>query len=199
LFDRGNGLIFDDVLNVTWLADWNFARTSQYDTDGNMTWDSAMTWAETLVYAGHTNWRLPTAINIDGSGPCGPSLNCAGSELGHMFYKNWAAIPGQDFSSAANVDYLALFRNVGSIIYWTGTESKSNTAEAWFFGLNDGFQNDATKRLSVYAVAVHPGDISAVPEPHAALLGLIGLAALPLLRTRPRRRIDTRRDSIPHG
>ena len=36
LFDRGGGLIYDDVLNVTWLQDANYAKTSGYDADGDM-------------------------------------------------------------------------------------------------------------------------------------------------------------------
>ena len=34
-----------------------------------MTWDDAMIWADNLIYAGYTDWRLPTACNLDGSGP----------------------------------------------------------------------------------------------------------------------------------
>jgi hypothetical protein len=37
LWDRGGGLIYDDVLNITWLQDANYAKTSGYDADGRMT------------------------------------------------------------------------------------------------------------------------------------------------------------------
>ena len=37
LHDRGGGLIYDDVLNVTWLQDASYARTSGYDADGGGT------------------------------------------------------------------------------------------------------------------------------------------------------------------
>ena len=30
LIDRGNGLLYDNVLNVTWLQDANYAHTSGY-------------------------------------------------------------------------------------------------------------------------------------------------------------------------
>ncbi|MCP4407494.1 MAG: DUF1566 domain-containing protein, partial [Gammaproteobacteria bacterium] len=30
LIDRGGGLIYDDVLNITWLQDANYAETSGY-------------------------------------------------------------------------------------------------------------------------------------------------------------------------
>jgi len=38
LYDRGEGLIYDDVLDVTWLKDANYAKTSGHDADGRMTW-----------------------------------------------------------------------------------------------------------------------------------------------------------------
>ncbi|MDP2823739.1 MAG: hypothetical protein Q8O52_13825, partial [Sulfuritalea sp.] len=34
LNDRGGGLIYDDVLNITWLADANYAATQFAATDG---------------------------------------------------------------------------------------------------------------------------------------------------------------------
>lgn len=74
LYNRGNGLIYDDVLNITWLQDANYAKTSGYAAanlendggyddifaDGRMGWDAAMTWADQLVYGGYSDWRLPT-------------------------------------------------------------------------------------------------------------------------------------------
>ena len=35
LIDRGGGLIYDTVLDVTWLQDANYAFTSEYDDDGD--------------------------------------------------------------------------------------------------------------------------------------------------------------------
>jgi hypothetical protein len=34
LIDRGGGLIYDNVLDVTWLQDANYAKTSGYVTPG---------------------------------------------------------------------------------------------------------------------------------------------------------------------
>ena len=54
---------------------------------GGMTWYQALTWAGGLVYGGFDDWRLPTAMNPDGSGPCpANSFNCTGSEMGHLYY-----------------------------------------------------------------------------------------------------------------
>ena len=59
LYDRGNGLIYDDVLDITWLQDANYAQTSGYDSDGAMTWNDANNWALNLTYEGYSDWRLP--------------------------------------------------------------------------------------------------------------------------------------------
>ena len=36
LENRGGGMIYDTVNNVTWLADMNYAKTSGFDSDGLM-------------------------------------------------------------------------------------------------------------------------------------------------------------------
>jgi hypothetical protein len=97
LIDRGGGLVFDTELNITWLQDANYAKTSGYDDDGRMTWDEAMKFTADLRYfdpvrkVTWSGWRLPTARNRDGSGP-EPGYYTRGSELGHMYYNNLSNI-----------------------------------------------------------------------------------------------------------
>lgn len=73
LFDRGGGLIYDQDLDITWLANAN--------VNGLMTWNGAMTWASNLSYydsvrnVTYTDWRLPTSDTCSG-------YNCTGSEMG---------------------------------------------------------------------------------------------------------------------
>jgi len=111
LYDRGNGLIYDDILNITWLQDANYPFTSGYaaanavgsrnstsaniQTDGAMGWDAAKTWAAQLVYGGYDDWRLASANLMNaanpcssGDGTCDQGPNNTTSELGHMFYNN---------------------------------------------------------------------------------------------------------------
>lgn len=45
LIDRSGGMLYDDVLNITWLQDANYAKTSGYDADGKSSWAAANTWA----------------------------------------------------------------------------------------------------------------------------------------------------------
>lgn len=189
LIDRGGGMIYDTTLNITWLADWNYAQTSGYDADGAMDWTTAKSWADNLVYGGFSDWRLPSSLNANGSGPCGPAFNCSGSEMGHMFYVDWGAAAGNPFSSGTNAANLALFYNVQSFIYWSGTEEAGNpTDSAWTFMTNGGVQRFVGKGNPTYAVAVRPGDVAAsVPEPQSLALVLLGLGAgMVARRRRPR-------------
>ena len=68
LFDRGGGMIYDDVLNITWLQDANYALTSGSPSwNGKMQFDAAHAWAAQLVYGGYADWRLPTVAPVHGS------------------------------------------------------------------------------------------------------------------------------------
>ena len=175
LVDRGGGLIYDTDLNITWLANAN--------VNGLITWNDAMTWASNLSYydsvrnVTYSDWRLPTADPV-----CGFAYNCTGSEMGHLFYTELGGTAGSSILSSTDPD-LALFTNVQSDNYWSGTEYAPNTDYAWYFYFYNGNQNASNKNgLNLYAWAVRPGDVAAVPLPATAwlfgsgLLGLLGAA-----------------------
>jgi hypothetical protein len=184
LYDRGGGLIYDNVLNITWLQDANYGAGSSYDdattsTDGRMTWDNAVAWANQLSYSGFTGWRLPDAYNQDGSGPDFGG-NASGSELGHMYYNNLGGVWNDPvLLSPTFIDgngKTVSFQNMQSYsYYWFMTEFDSD--KAWLYQLNAGYQLTNSKNDGYYAWAVHDGDIGAtpVPLPSAALLFGSGL------------------------
>lgn len=117
LIDRGHGLMYDRLRDITWLQDTNYARSSGADKDGQMTWDAAMSWVSKLNYRGIKGWRLPTAFNRDRSGPC-IGDDCHESELGHMVHDLFGhASPG-----------LQLLNFTPFSIFWTSTEASPTDA-----------------------------------------------------------------------
>lgn len=98
LLSRNGGYAYyDNVLDVTWLADANYAQTSGYDVDGRMSWADAQTWIGTLNSAnnlGVNDWRLPTTTDTGIPGcnfayfgtDCGYNVDLSTGEMAHMFY-----------------------------------------------------------------------------------------------------------------
>lgn len=99
---------YDTDLDITWLADANYAKTSGDDADGYMNWTTATAWAASLNPYGSniTGWRLPTVSPVDGTTDDDWKLSYIGtedkgynisapgtlyagsttSEMAHMFY-----------------------------------------------------------------------------------------------------------------
>jgi hypothetical protein len=142
LIDRGGGLIYDDDLDITWLADANYAMTSGYDSDGMMTWSNAITWAGQLQYSGHDNWRLPSALNQDDSSPCA-SGECDDSEMGHLYFIELSGLRGIGTLPTNDPDF-ALFNNtIQEGLYWSSTiftDDPQFQNYAWQFQFDRGTQ-----------------------------------------------------------
>jgi hypothetical protein len=146
LFDRGNGMIYDQDLNITWLSDANYFKT-QYDADnsilatlidqtvadsyygphtttaddfntgtGSMTWWGAQAWAANLSFGGYDDWRLPTVTTTCWANNC-----TSGTELGHLFYTELGGTAGSSIVTNHDADY-ALFSNIQNFVYWSGSE-----------------------------------------------------------------------------
>ncbi len=48
LIDRGAGLIYDDVLDITWTQNANIRDGEGPNGDGGDTWDNQVAWADSL-------------------------------------------------------------------------------------------------------------------------------------------------------
>lgn len=183
LNDRGGGLIYDSDLNITWLADANYAKTSGYDADGLMNWSAANTWAANLVYhdsvrnVDYSDWRLPTVPKVAGQWCTG--YNCTSSELGHLYYIEGGLSAGSSISASATLNNY--FFNKKSF-YWFGTIYAPGISAFNFitaYGNEGGNQGGNIALYAEYSAwAVRPGDVAAVPEPETYAMMLTGLALL---------------------
>ncbi|MDC8771793.1 PEP-CTERM sorting domain-containing protein [Roseateles albus] len=197
LFDRGNGMVYDNTRNITWLADMNYAKTSGASSDGLMTWEAATKWAGTLSYGGYSGWRLPTLKSPDAS--CSGSsstfgysygYNCTGGELSGLFVAELGIKRGESVlnptgdtdEQKANLKLFKnvppLFTNFKPVIYWSGLIFCPDCAfpGAFDFSAESGAQNLVSIAASRYVVVVRDGDVtSAVPEPETYALMLAGL------------------------
>lgn len=175
LINRGNGMIYDDVLDITWLQDTNFAQTSGYDSDGRMNWYEASRWAENLVYGGYDDWRLPTLDeNVDGNnyfngGDKGEGYNITdpnASEMGYMYYVNLGNLSSYDkFGNPRDeciADYRVCFSNSGPFInlqpglYWLDSSYHGDSRLAWVFVMSDGLEDMMPKSVEDYGYPIDP-------------------------------------------
>lgn len=198
---------YDDVADLTWLRDPNYAYSSGYarenandisfDTNGinvygQMGWQAANDWAAQLVVAGVGGWRLPTALQPNDATcsqqyPLGDGTvvlygdGCSGSEMGNLFYNVLGNTVGSLTNSGPFGNEFGYFYGG---LFWSSTEFSVDSNYAWTFSMSNGGQYlDDKRSTDYYAWAVQSGDVGAsvVPVPAAAWLfasGLIGLVSV---------------------
>jgi len=203
LYDRGNGLVYDDVLNVTWAQDGNLFKTLAKNTPnlvnniianaGGLP-DSAdglhqsLTSRDFNAYSGYMSW-LGAKVWTDnliyggyddwrlpkftGDTTCA-GYNCKDSELSYMFYINLGVRAGQSVLSGSNAENLALFTNLQNY-YWTGVEFSLGPGNVWTFQYG-GYQQPFGSGLGygLYAWAIRDGDVATVPAPTTSWLFISG-------------------------
>lgn len=194
---------YDTALNITWLADANYAETTfVYPPPrpgpilvftGDMDWNAANTWVAKLNVNGITGWRLPKMVDTGTAGcnfaysdtDCGYNVSTSTSEMAHLYYVTLGN--KADFNTAGNVQNPFSMFNAGPFKnfsyftalsgYWSDVENASNTNNAGYFRSYGGYQGYAPKSYEFGVWAVRTGDVTApVPEPQSIALALAGLA-----------------------
>jgi hypothetical protein len=155
--NMGSYLCYDNVNDITWMMDANHASTTGYpqsnltnaNLSGQMIWNSATVWAAQLDYGGYTDWRLPTAEEVQGYGAHG--------ELGYLFYT--------DFGNSKNTNKLKSFvcgsitvSNVQSGGYWSSTQYTKYPENTWTFNFYNGSSDYVTADAGRWAWAVRDGE-----------------------------------------
>ncbi len=164
LHDRGGGLIYDDVLNITWLQDANYYWTSECNPSdpyycGMKDYVDAAPWVDNLVYhdsvrsVDHTGWRLPTTEGEGGPGR-------TGGELGHLYYITLGNPVGSPRTNSGP------FIRVLDEHYWSSVKANEWGTFMWAFGFDSGYENAHVSES--YHVAIWPvmdGDVGLTPDP----------------------------------
>lgn len=192
LHNRGNGLIYDDDLNITWLQDANYAETSGYEDryyattgPGRMEWSDAMQWAGNLVYSGYDDWRLPSGLAADGPDPC-YGYDCTTGELGHLYYVTLGNVADTSYPYE-DMQNTGPFINIMPESYWTSWVPPVTTPmTAISFETKTGNYDISAKFIPLYSWAVRDGDVAppVVPEPISSTLFLIGSGVMGFRRFR---------------
>ena len=197
----GGQAYYDDVLDITWIADGNFLRNGPNGYSGGInTWSNVNNWVNNLEVSGITGWRLPTALD---TGPTGKDYSYGGTDTGYnvqttdgttvysemasLFYNTLGNIAPIDINGNATVGFDGTynsgpFTDFGNIAsYWVASVTDpTSVANAWVFAVNgsSGSQVDPYNYGSFAAMVVHDGDIGAVPIPAAVWLFGSGLISL---------------------
>ena len=164
LIDRGDGMIYDTVLDITWLQDAQYALTSGYD-DGYMTWYEAVEWADQLVYAGFNDWRLASR-SVSAGTPVGTVESaeslvnchteseeaCRDNEYGYMFVYNLGGSLGDDLTGNQTSTNGVELQNI-QYGHWSNSQYLDYfEAFVFFFGGGGSLYDGKTSHWAAWAV-----------------------------------------------
>ncbi|WP_159931025.1 VPLPA-CTERM sorting domain-containing protein [Oceanicoccus sp. KOV_DT_Chl] len=198
LYDRGNGLIYDDSRNVTWMQDASYAVTQHQqsggllgDEDGYMTWHEASSWVDNLNYGNYSGWRLAAGSEWGayefnslrqslGNSSVGDFGNCSGGGDPCFLNNSFVDPVSGETISLINFRDGGEDGHSGTGMYWHGTSWSQNSSydvdHAWAYRMGFGNAWHFDKGISALAWAVADGDIvnqslvSFVPIPSAVWL-----------------------------
>lgn len=155
LIDNGDGTVTDDDQEIMWL------QTPVND----MSWDDAVAFADSYVFAGYDNWRLPSALDFDTGAP-DEAYNSMNNEFGHLY--------GDELSNPANTGDIVPLIGYEPLWFWTSTEADIGTAYAFFWSFDNLWLNQTHEKDEVLHVTL-VRDMDPVPVPGSIFLLTSGL------------------------
>lgn len=189
---NGYEAYYDTQLNITWLTDSNYLRTTGAQNDGFLEWSIAAARVGNISIGGISGWRLPGLTDTGSPGcnfahkgtDCGYNTDTTSSELSHMYYVtlgNKAPYDVYGYIQERGAFNTGVFKNLDPTFYWSGTEyalGSGSDSSAWSLVFSAGYQRPWAKADGGLVWAVRSGDIANIPEPGNHLLALAGLVAL---------------------
>lgn len=140
--DNGDSTVTDQATGLTWMQGDSGTLKAGDHRDGKLNWQQALAWAEGLAFAGHSDWRLPNAKELQSIVDYTRSPDTTQSAA---ISKIFACTPQQN--PAGKSDF-------GS--YWTGTTHKrlgrGDTAAYLSFGRSQGWMRDPRGGMSLLDV-----------------------------------------------
>ncbi|MCP4784156.1 MAG: DUF1566 domain-containing protein [Fuerstiella sp.] len=140
--DNGDGTIADRATGLTWAKLDSGHLKAGERRDGKLNWEQALRWAEDLEYAGHSDWRLPNAKELQSIVDYTRSPDTTRSAAINPLF---SATPIRDALGKANFAF-----------YWTGTTHKrlgaGDSAVYLAFGRSQGWMRDFRGRENLLDV-----------------------------------------------
>ncbi len=126
--DNGDGTVTDRATGLMWMKSDSGKLKAGTKKDGRLNWQEALAWAEGLEYAGHSDWRLPNAKELQSivdysrspdatrSAAIDPIFDATaiGNEAGATDYGHyWTSTTHARAGSAETAVYVAFGRGLG--------------------------------------------------------------------------------------
>lgn len=195
LYDRGNGLIYDDLLDVTWFQNADFAASKisygMLDFNQAKSMVSAFAYTDPVSNVTYSDWRLPRVIdnltpgcNFQGYGATNCGLRAGAGEMSILFYITLGNLgyydtQGNQGQLGWGLSNKGPFLNLQTGNYWYDTPNISNADEVWSFSFGFGTENDSAPIIDAqHLMILRSGDVAAVPEPSSGVLCGFGFVLL---------------------
>ena len=165
LIDRGNGMFYDMVQNLTWYLAEQDSRVKHHWTAPVNNIPTALSYVGTLSVNGITGWRLPT-----GKPSSNADAYAAAGELGSLFYRGFGGVARTGLPNPYAGPYSGLLQRA---YYWTSTLVSTaggmNSYAILDFDTGKWAMDCGMPTMSYgnYVLAVHDGDVAAPDNPQS--------------------------------